>query len=148
MKSVEIAFCPVKNIVCPPQKTVLRTPMLIIKVTCMVREKYLIEVTHRITIETCFTLFRTFFVRIGSWTKKCNAHKLMKWCLMWTDHAEQNRRVDYSEKNNYFSYFISKNRNYRKKSLIQIPICVILTYLSRVSFASTSSDEYKMSRKF
>ena len=26
MKSVEIAFCPVQNIVCPPQKTVLRTP--------------------------------------------------------------------------------------------------------------------------
>ena len=28
MKSVEIAFCPLQNIVYSPQKTVLRTPMI------------------------------------------------------------------------------------------------------------------------
>ena len=28
MESVEIVYCPVQNVVCPPQKTVLWTPML------------------------------------------------------------------------------------------------------------------------
>ena len=42
MKSVEIVFCPIQNMVCSPQKTVLRTPMFTVFYILIVEQYYTI----------------------------------------------------------------------------------------------------------
>ena len=56
MKSFKIPFCPVQNIVCPPQKTVLRTPMLLEVIILIIykEEKYF----HKINPLVYYGLFK------------------------------------------------------------------------------------------